>query len=98
MLQQAVALLFYKTFVFELVSSCGNRLAKVLLGILGLFGVFEVFVTILVVYEYVVYYRSIASLGYGFSCYKTVFVRVEQFGNLLQVQFKFQKYRVTKFG
>ena len=54
MLQQAVALLFYKNFVFELISSSGNLISKVLLSILGLFRGGKLFVTLLVVYECIV--------------------------------------------
>ena len=47
-LQQAIALSFYKMFVFELASSCDNILSKVMLV---MFEGFEVLVTMSVVHE-----------------------------------------------
>ena len=47
------------------------------------------FFTISVVSECIVCCRSIARLRHECSYYETVFVQVEQFGILLQVQFKF---------
>ena len=37
MLKKAIELLFYKTFLFKLISSYGNIIAKVLVGMFGFF-------------------------------------------------------------
>ena len=66
---------------------------------MGFFGGFELFfVTVSLVNECVLFCRSIASSRHKHKYYETVFVKIEQFVNLIQVYFKFQKRGIGNFG
>ena len=75
-------------FGFELKKWILNNLKNFYYGFLGYLYILELFLTVSVVYLDVLYIKVIEILR--LECYKTVFVYIEQFCNILQVQVRIQ--------
>ena len=62
-----------------------------------MFGGFRFFITVAIVYESVLFCKSIAALRPEFYCHVIFFVQVEQIRFFLQVKFGVQWLRIAKF-